>query len=298
MNADGSKVTRVSRTGLRESRPAWSPDGSRIAYVRRMNNANHEIYVMNADGSGATRLTNRPDSVESEPNWSPDGQRIAFISNERPTANTLVGRFHVWVMNADGSDQTLLTDIGGSNTSPDWSPDGQRLIFDSTRDGNHEIYMMDANGGHLVNLTQHPAKDYSPTWSPDGTRIAFVSDRHGDEEIYVMGADGSNPTRLTDNPGFDKAPAWSPDGQYLAFYSRRLPFNTEVYRMRADGTEQVRLTHDADFDGFPVWQPSAAVVEAQEAPEPSAAGTRTGRDRQVSLASLSGAGRAAAGPIL
>jgi uncharacterized protein (DUF885 family)/Tol biopolymer transport system component len=288
MQADGSDVTRVSRTGLRESRPAWSPDGSRIAYVRRMNNANHEIYVMNADGSGATRLTNRPDSVESEPTWSPDGRRIAFISNERPTANTLIGRFHVWVMNADGSDQELLTDIGGSNTSPDWSPDGTRLVFDSTRDGNHEIYVMDPSGGHLVNLTQHPAKDYSPTWSPDGTRIAFVSDRHGDEEIYVMGADGSNPTRLTDNPGFDKAPAWSPDGQHIVFYSRRLPLNTEVYIMRANGSEQVRLTYDTNFDGFPVWKPSAALAEVQVAPWLSEAGTGTGRDRQVSLASVSG----------
>jgi WD40 repeat protein len=287
MNVDGSNVTPVSRTGLRESRPAWSPDGSRIAYVRRMNNANHEIYVMNADGSGATQLTNRPDSVESEPSWSPDGQRIAFISNERPTANTLVGRFHVWVMNADGSDQMLLTDIGGSNTSPDWSPDGQRLVFDSTRDGDHEIYVMDANGGHLVNLTQHPAMDYSPTWSPDGTRIAFVSDRHGDEEIYVMGADGSDPVRLTDHPGFDKAPTWSPDGQYLAFYSRRVAFNTEVYRMRADGTEQVRLTDDADFDGFPVWQPSAAVAGLQVAEGSAPFETDTGLDSQASLASLS-----------
>jgi uncharacterized protein (DUF885 family)/dipeptidyl aminopeptidase/acylaminoacyl peptidase len=274
MKADGSDVVPLSRTGLRESRPAWSPDGSRIAYVRREGRANYEIYVMNADGTGVTRLTRRPDSVESEPAWSPDGARIAFVSNERPNALTFSGRFQVWVMNADGSNAGLLTEIGGANTSPDWSPDGGWIAFDSTRDGNHEIYAVRADGSGLVNLTQHPAHDVSPAWSPDGNRLAFVSDRDGDQEIYVMNADGSAQTRLTERFGFDKAPEWSPDGQYLVFYSRQADNNTEVYRMRADGSEVVRLTHDSDFDGFPSWQPwsrsGVTVAAGQPTPEGAA----------------------------
>jgi uncharacterized protein (DUF885 family) len=260
MEADGSDVVLLSRTGLRETRPAWSPDGSKIAYVRRLGRANHEIYVMDADGTGETRLTYRPDSVESEPTWSPDGSQIAFVSNEHPNVLTYSGRFQVWVMNSDGSEPALLTEFGGANTSPDWSPDGSRIAFDSTRDGNYEIYTMAADGSDPVNLSLHPAQDMGPTWSPDGSRIAFVSDRDGDQEIYVMNADGTGQSRLTECYGFDKAPAWSPDGRYLVFYHRQGDNNTEVYRMRADGTDLFRLTYEANFDGFPSWQPRLPVA--------------------------------------
>jgi uncharacterized protein (DUF885 family) len=228
--------------------------------------ANHEIYVMEADGTGVTKLTNRPDSVESEPTWSPDGSQIAFVSNERPNMLTFSGRFQVWVMNADGSDPGLLTEIGGANTSPNWSPDGSRIAFDSTRDGNYEIYTMKADGSDPVNLTLHPAHDVSPAWSPDGSQIAFVSDRDGDQEIYVMNADGTGQTRLTERFGFDKAPAWSQDGHYLVFYHRQVDNNTEVYRMRSDGSEPVRLTYDPNFDGFPSWQPRPLGQETEEPP--------------------------------
>ena len=269
MKPDGSGVTCLSRTRLRESRPAWSPDGTRIAYVRRISHSNHEIYVMDADGSNVTRLTTRPDSVESQPAWSPDGSRIAFISNERPNLLTFSGRFQVWLMEADGSRQTLLTEIGGANTSPDWSPDGTRIVFDSTRDGDHEIYVINIDGSDPVNLTQHPAHDTSPAWSPDGSRIAFVSDRDGNQEIYVMNADGTGASRLSDSPGFDKDPAWSPDGRYIAFYSRRIPNNTEVYLLDVDDHGQTRLTREANFDGFPAWRPLSLDTAALSASAPA-----------------------------
>jgi uncharacterized protein (DUF885 family)/WD40 repeat protein len=266
MEADGSNITRLSRTSLRETRPVWSPDGQRIAFVRRMGNSNHEILIMDADGSNQIRLTNRPDTVESEPAWSPDGRQIAFISNERPSPNTVMGRFHIWIADLDGSAPRLLTDIGGSNSSPDWAPDGRRLAFDTTRDGNLEIYTIDLDGSNLVNLSQHPSHDTSPAWSPDGQKIAFVSERDGNQEIYVMDADGSNPVRLTFDDWPDKAPAWSPDGQYLLFYAEEGEMNVEIYRMRADGSERVRLTSHPEFDGFPSWQPRLpAEVAAEEA---------------------------------
>ncbi|MGD8397920.1 MAG: DUF885 family protein, partial [Anaerolineae bacterium] len=271
MHPDGSGVTPLSRTGLRDTRPTWSPDGQRVAFVRRLGQANHELFVMNADGSGATRLTDLPDSVESEPAWSPDGTRLAFISNQRLSSLMVSGRFHVWVMNADGSDPRLLADLGGTNASPDWSPDGRRIAFDSNRDGNYEIYLIDADGCNPVNLTAHPGNDVSPAWSPDGARIAFVSDRSGDQEIYVMDADGTNVTRLTFVEGYDKSPAWSPDGEYLVFYGMHDAHNTEVYRIRADGTELVQLTAAADFDGFPTWQATGIAPAAGSVAEGPAA---------------------------
>jgi Tol biopolymer transport system component len=89
-----------------------------------------------------------------------------------------------------------------------WSPDGQRIAFISSRDGNFEIYVIDADGKNPRNLTKNPADDAAPSWSPDGGRIAFNSERDGNAEIYVMDADGKNPRNLTNNPAFDERPDW------------------------------------------------------------------------------------------
>jgi uncharacterized protein (DUF885 family)/Tol biopolymer transport system component len=251
MNPDGSNVTRVTYSDDRESRPVWSSDRSEIAYVARIGtNYNYEIFRIKPDGSGIEKMTHNPESFESEPAWSPDGSQVAFISNRPLVENTFDARFNTYIMNADGGDQRLLTDIGGSNSSPD----GSLIAFQSTRDENYEIYVIKPDGSDPINLSQHPANDHSPTWSPDGSKIAFVSDRDGNEEIYVMNADGSNTTRLTHIPGYDKGPSWSPDGRFIVFYGNRR-LNAEIYVVRADGSAQVRLTHQTDFDGFPDWQP-------------------------------------------
>lgn len=265
MKADGSDLTRLTVNGARDSRPAWSPDGTRIVYVRRMDAANYEIFVMNADGSGTARLTTSASFFESEPAWSPDGSRIAFISTRKSASSTMTGRFNVYVMDARGSSQTLVTSIGGSNSSPDWSPDGETIVFDSTRDGNFEIYRINVDGSHAVNLTKRPTNELNPAWSPDGSKVAFVSDRDGNQEIYVMDADGSNQTRLTFRSGDDKAPDWSPDGQHIVFYACT-SWNCEIYKMRADGSRRVQLTDHKHFDGFPTWRPAAAATASAVPP--------------------------------
>ena len=88
-------------------------------------------------------------------------------------------------MDADGANVSVLTDSEGDDTTPAWSPDGEHIVFVSTRDGNREVYVMDANGSYEVNLTNHPADDWMPSWSPDGERIAFTSDRDGDAPSHV-----------------------------------------------------------------------------------------------------------------
>ena len=87
-------------------------------------------------------------------------------------------------MNADGSGVTRLTGNDAVDGSPSWSPDGRRIAFDSTRDGNREIYVMNADGSGVTRLTHNPADDGYPAWSPDGRHIAFDSDRDGNREIY------------------------------------------------------------------------------------------------------------------
>ena len=118
----------------------------------------NEIYVMNADGSGQTRLASNS-ATDYQPAWSPNGSKIAFASDRD-------GNFEVYVMNADGSGQTRLTSNPADDFYPAWSPDGSRIAFTSERDGNGEVYVMNADGSGLTKLTSNSAEDYYPDWGP------------------------------------------------------------------------------------------------------------------------------------
>ena len=180
----------------------------------------HEIYVMEVDGNNQRRLTNNP-NLDLYPSWSPDGKRIAFMSDRDEHFNIPGGlpNFEIYVMDADGGNPQNLTNDPNDDMTPSWSPDGERIVFSSNRDGNrknYEIYVMDADGKNTRRLTNNRKSDWSPSWSPDGKQIAFISRRDGhfigegglSTEIYVMDADGGNQQKLTNNPHLDGAPAW------------------------------------------------------------------------------------------
>jgi len=187
--------------------PVWSPDGTKIAFVTNRNGF-YDIYVMNADGSGLTKLTTNNHDA-NYPAWSPDGTKIAFQSLRH-------GKRGIYVMNADGSDETFLTTKTLYHLAPVWSPNGRKIAFVSLADGNGEVYIMDADGSNTTNLTKNSSGDHSPAWSPDGRKIAFVSNRDGNDVIYMMNADGSGLINLTKNVAHDFAPAWSPAPQNSA----------------------------------------------------------------------------------
>ncbi len=174
-------------------------------------------------------------------------ERIVFV-------RSVPGNQSIYVMNTDGSGQTLL----GTGMAPSCSPDGRHIAFVSDRDGNYEIYVMDADGGRPINLTNNPATDAEPGWSPDGERIVFVSDREGDYQIHVMRAGGSAQTRLTSPPGDNWGAAWSPDGRMIAFSSWRHALdvvyqNSEIYLINVAGGDEVRLTDCQAAETSPAW---------------------------------------------
>jgi Tol biopolymer transport system component len=251
MNADGSNQTRLTTSSIGSYQPAWSPDGTKIAFRGYDSQANSDIYVINIDGTGLTNLSNDPSGSSYTPSWSPDGTKIMFMIEDEYTSC-------IYVMNADGSNQTQLT--SDVEYSAVWSPDGTKIAFVSERDGAPEIYVMNANGSNQTNLTDTynvlpyaPFND-APVWSPDGTQIAFSSDRHGQVEVYVMDDDGTNLTRLTNSSGSDE-PRWSADGLKIAFTSIR-DGNQEIYSMNPDGTSQVRLTNHPGYDSDTATQPA------------------------------------------
>lgn len=218
---------------------------------------NAEIYVMNADGSGQTNLTNHP-AGEHNPSWSPDGSRITFES-DRDDGQNYTSK--IYVMNADGSNQQRLSSAAGDDYAPVWSPDGSKIAFTSYRDGNAEIYVMNADGTNAIRLTNNLGTDQSPSWSPDGRKIAFESRRNNKTGVYVMNADGSNQTPLTDNLTTAFSPAWAPDGSRLAFVGRgSSSSNFRIFTVNPDGSGQVGLTLDTSSTADPVWSPDATKI--------------------------------------
>ena len=224
---------------------------TRIAF-HSSRDGNYEIYVMNADGTGQTRLTSNT-TYDVSPSWSPDGTKIAY--NGFPD-----GIGEIYSMNADGTGQTRLTNNTAGDYSPSWSPNGTKIAFYSDRDGNYEIYVMNANGTGQTRLTNNAAVDSQPSWSPDSTKIVFNSNRDGNTEIYSMNAvNGADLTRLTSSAAIDSSPSWSPDGTRIAFYSDR-DGNYEIYSMNPNGTGLTRLTNNAAGDYTPSWSPDSTRI--------------------------------------
>ena len=237
-------MERLVSSPSNDSEVTWSPDCSRIAFISNRPNprsASYHIWVVNPDGSAPVKLTHDPHS-DFSPRWSPDGARIAFRRLETgegsvpPRGRPPIKSMDIFVINADGSGETRLTDGPGLKGDISWSPDGKRMLLNFAQpdlswvdtvtwgvdEETLEIYVMNSDGTDMKNLSNRPGKDNNASWSPDGRLIVFESTRgDGTEDIYVMNADSSNVRRLTDHPAADMLPRWSPDGKWISFTSRR-----------------------------------------------------------------------------
>jgi len=255
--------------------PAWSPDGTRIAFNSNQSD-NYEIWSMNEDGSDRRKITSEKEKNYA-PSWSPDGTRIAFIGERKDAAGD--ASVEIFVINSDGSDFKQVTDSstwvssaepsaesgqGHSekvrwNSVPTWSPDGFKILFASNRDDTRPIlYTMNPDGSDQKKLGLFFEVDGTqPDWSPVTNKIVFVRGSAARGDIWVM--DGGSPfplltaKKLSDNLDNNHSPAWSPDGAQIAFISDTHG-NADVFIMNADGSNVRRITYDKANDYHPTWR--------------------------------------------
>ena len=228
---DGKSKIKITNHPENDGYAAWSPDGKQIAsYAYHDGRKTWSIHTMNVDGSNRKRLTHAQNKWDSSPAWSPDGGKIAFGRSYPDTEG--VWQEEIWIMNADGSDETQIKTLDGGG--PYFTQDGRLLFHSKTQSS--EICIANIDGSNIIKLTDNEAEDWHPEVSPNGKQIAFMSDRDGNHEIYVMNLDGSKQTRLTFNEVRDSTPSWSPDGSRIIFRSEDKEGNPHINMMNKDGS--------------------------------------------------------------
>lgn len=223
-NPDGSDPRNLSQTRGAEAHPVYSPDGSKIAFVRA-----NDIWTMNADGTGQVAITGT-EGPDNEPAWSPDGSQIVYVSNHNiPGTVPITTGPELFVTPATGGAQRQVTNTPSNAASgaPQWSPAGDQIAYHSNADGGLEIYTIDAGATASFGVRRTPnevGQNYmNPSWSPDATRIAFergtgtTSGTDTTKEIWTMRADGTDLVQVTNNAVNDTHPAYSPDCTRIAY---------------------------------------------------------------------------------
>lgn len=249
LKAQGLEVVQLTSDGALKQRPVFSPDGQRLLYARHMKET-IQLFVRDMRDGSEQRLNPDNGNPEFDGVFSPDGNHVAFsYDHSTPNQGDIDVHLIAW---GERKSEAIFANLKGLSHEewPSWSPDGQRIAFTTTVDGNQELYVADASGENRVRLTSDPAIDAHPAWSPDGRRIAFSTNRWGDLEIALISPDGSQLQRLTEAPGLDDYPAWSPDGGSLVFTSNR-DGNQEIYRMQADGRRPRNMTQTESMETFP-----------------------------------------------
>lgn len=206
---DGSDLRRITNYDVYTAEGVVSPDGKKVVFTS-LKDGDLEIYTMNVDGTDVRRLTHTP-GYDGGPWWSPDGSKIVYrahhpadsaqlADHQRLLAQRMVrpSRVELFVMNADGSDQRQITQLGGANFGPSWTPDGKQIIFSSNhktpRGGNFDLFLVDASASmagpnQVEQITFSDVFDGFPMFSPDGRKLMWASNRRAakptDTNVFI-----------------------------------------------------------------------------------------------------------------
>ncbi|MXS86494.1 Tol-Pal system protein TolB [Nitrosomonas sp. HPC101] len=224
--------------------PAWSPDGSRIAYTS-FEKKKPVVYVQALATPERKAVANFKGS-NSAPAWSPDGSKLAVVL-------TLHGGSQIYLMNADGSGLQRISQSPGIDTEPSFSPDGKWLIFTSDRGGSAQIYRMPSSAGAAERLTFEGDYNVSPRYSPDGKRFVYVHRNAGRFSIAVQDFSTRQMQLLTDS-GFNESPSFSPNNR-MVLYTTEVSGRGILSIVSSDGQTRSRFSQEAGDIREAVWGP-------------------------------------------
>ena len=238
---DGSNLKRLTFALGTDNLAAFSPDGSKIAFISDRNGS-IQMYVMNSDGTGVKQISSFTDDFKpfGLPAWSPDGKKLAIGLTQLPYAT---GSTDIFLMSLNGTGFTRLTFEGSINADPSFSPDGKRVAFHSNRDpidGEMDLWVVDLDGTNLTRLTNCEAGVHCRRahYSPDGTQIAYETASQVGESVVVMNVATKQPAFFTAT-GFND-PFWSPDGVKLAMvYNDGVTKQLRTVNTNGTGSETV-----------------------------------------------------------
>lgn len=313
-------LARLTTDPAHDVRPAWSPDGRRIAF-QSSRGGRYQIWTINADGSDERRLSHSQ-MDERHPAWSPDGRWLAFDAGDAEVRE-------IWIMDAEGRDRRQVTRLGAFASFPSWSPDGRRLAFFVYQDGMMDLWSVSVDGVAPRPLTSGLADQrrsectfscHAPAWSPDGTLLAVSGGDH--RTVWTLPLDGGSPFQVTSGEEHAHFPWFLSDGR-LAYVEEHVTSSeawTEVWAIDLSGRrpaerllEKVRiqgpyelspdgerlLFHSPRAGNFDIYvadlgiPEGLAAVQTARAPATDAPGTRA---QPTPAAGQEVAGAAAAAP--
>ena len=243
-DADGYNPQAVLASKEPIMSPAWSPDGSSLAYVSF--DQKKPVVVVQNLAQGTTRVVANFRGNNSAPAWAPDGKSLAVALSKD-------GLTQIYRIAASGGPATRLTESSGIDTQPAFSPDGKWIAFTSDRGGTPQIYRMPAGGGEPTRLTFDGSYNVGPRFSPDGKSIAFVQREGGRYRIALLELASNQVMTLTDGT-LDDSPSFAPNGKMI-LYEAQVGGRGQLAAVSSDGKVRQRLSSSAGDVQDPAWGP-------------------------------------------